>query len=102
MASIDEELEAAEAAQAAINTLSVSASVSAPNPYIAATLRKAKLAAAPITNFSRSASLIKVRDKVVNALSDLIRALEAGELTQKKIDKAKGVIEDWMRVLKAG
>ena len=94
MVSIDEELEAAEAAQAAINTLSVSA----PNPYIAATLRKAKLAAAPITNFSRSASLIKVRDKVVNALSDLIRALEAGELTQKKIDKAKGVIEDWMRV----
>jgi hypothetical protein len=97
MISIDEELEAAKTAQAAINTLSTSA----PNPYIVATLRKAKLAAAPITNFSRVASLIKVRDKVVNALSDLIRALEEGQLTQKKINKAKGAIKDWINRLKA-
>jgi hypothetical protein len=96
MISIDEELEAAKAAQAAINTLSIPA----PNPYIAATLRKAKLAAAPITNFSSDASLIKIRDKVVNALSDLIRALEEGQLTQRKIDKAKGAIEDWINRLK--
>jgi hypothetical protein len=40
-----------------------------------------------------------VRDKAVNALSDLIRALEEGQLTQKKIDKAKGAIEDWMKFL---
>src|SRR6266480_2237305 len=97
MVSIDEELKAAKAAQAAINTLSISA----PNPYIVATLRKAKLAAAPITNFSGAASLIKVRDKVVNALSDLIRALEEGQLTQKTIDKAKGAIKEWMKLLKA-
>ena len=96
MISIDEELKAAKAAQAAINTLSISA----PNPYIVATLRKAKLAAASITNFSSVASLIKVRDKVVNALSDLIRALEEGQLTQKKIDKTKGAIEDWINRLK--
>ena len=63
-------------------------------------LRKAKLAAAPITNFSGAASLIKVRDKVVNALSDLIRALEEGQLTQKKIDKTKGAIQDWINRLK--
>ena len=97
MVSIDEELEVARAAQAAINTLSVSA----PNPYIVATLRKAKLTAAPIANFSSAAPLIRVRDKVVNALSDLIRALEGGHLTQKKIDKAKGVIKEWMKLLKA-
>jgi len=96
MVSIDEELEAAKAAQTAINTLSASA----PNPYIVATLRKAKLAAAPITNFSGAASLIKVRDKVVHALSDLIRALEEGQLTQKKIDKTKSAIEDWINRLK--
>jgi hypothetical protein len=97
MISIDDELEAAKAAQAAINTLSTSA----PNPYIVATLRKAKLAAAPITNFSSAASLVKVRDKVVNALSDLIRALEERQLTQKKIDKAKAAIKEWMKPLKA-
>ena len=92
MVSIDEELEAAKAAQTAINTLSASA----PNPYIVATLRKAKLAAASITNFSSVASLIKVRDKVVNALSDLIRAIEEGPPPQAKIDKAKDAIEVWV------
>ena len=97
MVSIDEELKAAKKAKAAINTLSTSA----PNPYIVATLRKAKLAAASITNFSSVASLIKVRDKVVNALSDLIRALEEGQLTQKKIDKAKGAIDVWINRLQA-
>jgi hypothetical protein len=74
MATIDEELKAAEAALAAINALYKSA----PNPQITVTLRKAKLAAGPIINFRRNVSIVEARDKVVNALSHLIRALDEG------------------------
>src|SRR6266566_3858 len=68
MVSIDEELEAALAALATIHTLSTSS----PKPHIVTALRKAKLAAGPITDFTSNASIVETRDKVVNALSDLI------------------------------
>jgi hypothetical protein len=95
VATIDEELKAAEAALAAIDTLSTSV----PDPQIVATLRNAKLAAGPIINFTNNTSVIEARDKVVNALSDLIRALEKGSPPQETIDKAKDAIEVWMNQL---
>src|SRR6266576_6305703 len=92
MVSIDEELEAALAALVTIHALSTSS----PKPHIVTALRKAKLAARPITDFTRNASIVETRDKVVNALSDLIRAIEEGPPTQAKIDKAKGAVEVWV------
>ena len=98
MVSIDEELEAAEAAQVAINTLSTSA----PNPHIESTLRKAKdMATRAITTFPSERLLNGARHKVVIELSDLIHVLANGPLTQQKIDNAKDAIEDWMNLLKA-
>ena len=49
--------------------------------------------------YSRSQDQSALRDKVVNALSDLIRALEEGSPPQEKIDKAKDAIEVWMNQL---
>jgi hypothetical protein len=95
MSTIDKELKAAEAALAAIETLSTSA----PNPHIVTTLRKAKIAAEPIINFTTNVSIVEARDKLVNALSDLIRALEEGPPPQEKIDRAKDAIEVWMNQL---
>jgi type II secretory pathway component GspD/PulD (secretin) len=96
MATTDEELEAAKQAQAVISTLSAS---SIPGPHIVAMLRKAKLAAGPVINFTENEGIVVTRDKVVNALSDLIRALDEGSAPQEKIDKAKDAIEVWMNQL---
>ena len=95
MSTIDKELKAAEAALAAIETLSKSAA----NPHIVTTLRKAKIAAEPIINFTTDVSIVAARDKVVNTVSDLIRALEEGQPPQEKIDRAKDAIEVWMNQL---
>jgi len=95
MSDVHQELKAAEAALAAIETLSTSA----PNPHIVTILRKAKIAAEPIINFTTNVSIVEARDKLVNALSDLIRALEEGPPPQEKIDRAKDAIEVWMNQL---
>jgi hypothetical protein len=96
LVTIDEELEAAKQAKAVISTLSAS---SVPGPHIVAVLRKAKLAAGPIINFTENEAIVVARDKVVNALSDLIRTLDEGSAPQEKIDKAKDAIEVWMNQL---
>jgi len=87
--SFDEELEAAKQAQTVISTLSIS---SAPDPNILAALRKVKdVAAQAISIFPSQDPLNDARDKVVHAVFDLIRP----QLTQEKIDNAKGAIGVW-------
>ncbi len=97
--SIEEEREAAQQAQTAISTLSTSA----PSPNIVATLRNAKYKAtlAMMTTLSSETLLNDARHTVGILLSDLIHALGTGRLTQGKIDKAKGAIEDWKNRLEA-
>ena len=84
MVMIDEELEAAKAAQAVISTLSTSAL----NSNVVAALRSAaSVATNAITTFSSEGP-----HTVGIALPDLIR----GPLTQEKIDNAEGAIGVWM------
>jgi hypothetical protein len=89
MVTIDEELEAAKQAQTVTSTLSIS---SAPDPNSVVALRKVKdVAAQAISIFPNEAPLNDARNKVVHAVFDLIR----GQLTQEKIDNAKGAIGVW-------
>jgi hypothetical protein len=90
MVSIDEELEAAEAAKTAIEKLS---------PNIGAMIRKAKdIAAHAVTNLPSDWRLDDARCIVVAALSDLIDASENAPL-QERIDEAKAAIEEWIECL---
>jgi hypothetical protein len=88
MVSIDEELKAAKAAKAAIETLSTAA-LSGATIII---LREAVRAATPMTILSSEGSLNEARHEVVIVLSDLIH----GPPTQEKIDNAKDAIGVWM------
>ena len=93
MASIEQELSAAEAAKAALDKLS-------PVPLSEAmrlTLRNAIRAATQTTFFSSEGPLMGARHEVVVALSDLIH----GPPTHEKIDKAKGAVEEWISQLGA-
>jgi hypothetical protein len=90
MVSINEELEAAKAAKAAINMLSTSA-----KSAVLTTLGKANHAA--ILNLSSGGALNEARAKVGIALSNVIHGMP----TQEKIDKAKSAIEAWIRELEA-
>jgi hypothetical protein len=96
MASIDEELNAAKTAKAAIEMLSTTA----PNPSIVAALRDARKVAASAMIFVGEGPVNDARDKIGIAFSILIRALEDSSLAQEKIDNANDAIEDWMKVLK--
>jgi hypothetical protein len=90
MDTIDEELEAAKQAQAVISTLSAS---SVPDPNIVAALRNAsEVARHSILPFPREDLLDEARNRVVYAVSDLIRE----PLTQRKIDNAERAIDAWM------
>ena len=92
MVMIDEELEAAKAAQAVISTLSTSAL----NSNVVAALRSAtSVATNAITTFPSEGPLNEARHTVGIALPDLIR----GPLTQAKIDNAESAIGVWMMEL---
>ena len=91
MVSINEELEAAKAANAAIDFLLTAT----PKPAVLATLNKAKYAA--ILNLSSGGALNEARANVGIALSNVIHGMP----TQEKIDKAKRVIEAWIREIEA-
>jgi hypothetical protein len=97
MVSIDEELEAAEAAKRTIDTLSIT---SAPGDASIRILRKAKDVATR-AQISSAALLNDARRAVGIALSDLIRALQEGTPTEEKIDKAEDAIEAWINRLRA-
>jgi hypothetical protein len=90
MASIEQERKAAEAAKAAIATLS-------PAPLTEATITILQNAnhAARTGTFSNQGRLIDARHELVIALSDLI----TGPPTQDRIDKAKVAVEDWINRL---
>ena len=92
MASIDEELEAAEQAHKALST-------SAPDVV---TLRNVKdIAIRSITTFPSEGPLNEARYKVGIALSDLIQTLKRGPLELEEIVDAKGAIDDWINLLQA-
>jgi hypothetical protein len=93
MVSIDEELKAAKAAKAVIDTLSTAALSGA----TIETLREAIHAATPATFFPSEGPLIEPRHDAFILLSDLTE----GPPTQERIDKAKGAVEVWIRRLKA-
>jgi hypothetical protein len=91
MVSINEELKAAKAAKAAIEPLSKAT----PKSAVLATLDRANHAA--ILNLSSGGALNEARANVGIALSNLIH----GPPTPQSIDKAKSVIEAWIRELEA-
>ena len=93
MVHINEELRAAKAAKAAIDALSMAT----PKSAILATLGKANNAA--ILNLSSGGALNEARAKVGIALSNLIH--DHGPPTPLSIDRAKSVIEAWIRELEA-
>src|SRR5258706_11734022 len=96
MVSINEELEATEAARAALSTNSNSKAT-------IRVLREAKyVAALAMTTLPSDKPLNDARHAVVTALSDLVKALETDPTPQQeKIDKAKGAIRNLEWALKA-
>jgi len=89
---MDEELNAAIAAKAAVDTQSAA-------PLSSATitiLREAIRAATPATMFLSKTHLTEARHKAVIALSGLI----AGPPTQERIEQAKSAVEDWLKGLR--
>jgi hypothetical protein len=93
MVHINEELEAAIAAKAAINALSMAT----PKSAVLATLGKANHAA--ILNLSSGGALNEARANVGIVLSNLIH--DHGPPTPHSIHKAKRAIEAWIRELEA-
>ena len=89
MVSIDEEFQAAKAAQAAIKVLLTTT----PTSTVVKTLRKANHTA--ILNLSSGGALNEARGNVRIALSNLIH----GPPTPEKIEKAKGAVEEWLKRL---
>jgi hypothetical protein len=92
MGSINEELEAAKAAQAAIDRLLTPLRKS----EAVTTLKNAARAA--ILNFSSGGALNEARGKVGIALSNVMH----GPPTEEKINAAKRAIEAWIRELERG
>ena len=96
MVAINEELEAAEAASAALSTNSNSKAT-------IKVLRQAKyVAALAMTTLASDKPLNDARHAVVITVSDLVHALETDPATeQEKIDKAKDAIRNLEWALKA-
>jgi dihydroxyacetone kinase-like predicted kinase len=91
MVSINDELEAAKPAKAAIDFLLTAR----PKSAVLATLNKAKYGA--VLNLSSGGFLNEARGNVGIALSNVIHGLP----TPEKIDKAKFAIDVWIRELEA-
>jgi dihydroxyacetone kinase-like predicted kinase len=91
MVSINEELEAAKAARAAIKALLTATSKS----EVLATLKKSGRVV--ILNFSSGGALNEARGNVGIALSNIMHGLP----TPEKIDKAKSAIDAWIVELEA-
>jgi len=96
---ISEELTDAKEAKKIIDTLEP---ISPDAPSIVETLRRADdqarrgLAQA----FSSEVALNDVRNEVVLALNEIIGSLQARTLTEEKINKAKGLVDGWIKLLK--
>jgi hypothetical protein len=93
------ELAAAEEAKKLTDTLEP---ISPDTPTIVETLRRAydQARREVAQGFSSDAAINEGRNDVVLALNDIIGSIQARTLDQKKIDKAKGLVEAWIRHLK--
>jgi hypothetical protein len=95
MVNIFDEMEAAAAAKAAIEAVSI-----APNPKAVDALHDAcHSARVAMTTLSSEGPLNEARRTVGIVLPELIRAREKGALPREKIDKANAAVEDWMKLL---
>jgi hypothetical protein len=92
MVSINEELRAAKAAQAAIYVL---LTTTTPKTTVSATLRTANHAA--VLNLGSGGALNEARANVGIALSNLLH----GPPTPERIDKTKSAIDEWIKELEA-
>jgi hypothetical protein len=97
MATLVEELNKAEQALKALNTLTtIDKAIKA--------LSKAKdiaKAHQAVTSLSSEEALNNSRHEVVITFNDLIRSLQSGLSAPDKIEKARRAVEDWVRELKA-
>jgi hypothetical protein len=96
---MSEELAAAEEAKKVTDTL---APISPDTPTILETLRGAYDHArrGVAQGFSSDSALNEVRNEVILALNEVIGSLQARSLSQEKIDKAKGLVNAWIRLLR--
>jgi hypothetical protein len=97
MIGIDKELEAAEAARAALSETNSNSKATI------RVLRDAKyIAALAMTTSANDKPLNDARHAVVTSLSDLVKALETDPTPQQeKIDKAKGAIRSLVSAFEA-
>jgi hypothetical protein len=91
MTSIEEELQAAQAAKAALDKLSPGAL----SEVTITILSNANQAAMTGGSFSSQEHLVDSPHKLVIVLSDLIK----GPPSQERIDKAKAAVEEWINQL---
>jgi hypothetical protein len=96
---MSDELPAAQEAKKIIDTLEP---ISPDTPTIVETLRRAydQARRAVAEGFSSDISLNGVRNDVVLALNEVIGLLQARTLTKEKINKAKGLVDAWIKLLK--
>jgi hypothetical protein len=90
-----QELNVAEQAHEALNTLSTIQEV------INALSRARDKAEQAVTSLSSEEALNNSRHEVVIASNDLIRSLQSDLSAPDKIEKARRAVEDWVRELKA-
>jgi len=95
MPTIDEELNEAQQAHEALNTLpTIDEVINA--------LSKAKgIAQQAVTNLSSEEALNNSRHEIVMAFNDLIRSLQKGLSAPDKVEKARRAVEDWLKELRA-
>jgi hypothetical protein len=94
-----EELAAAEEARQLTATL---VPISPDTPTIVETLRRAydQARRAEAEGLSSETALNQVRNDVILALNEVIGSLQARTLNEEKIDKAKGLLDAWIKLLK--
>jgi hypothetical protein len=97
---ISEELTDAEEAKKIIDILEP---ISPDAPSIVETLRRAydQARRGLAQAFSSEVALNDVRNEVVLALNEIIGSLQARTLTEEKINKAKGLVDGWIKLLKS-
>ena len=95
---MSEELAAAEEAKKVTDTLAPN---SPDTPTILETLRGAydQARRGVAQGFSSDSALNEVRNEVILALNEVIGSLQGRTLSQEKIDKARGLVNAWIRLL---
>src|ERR1043165_4218122 len=93
-----EELTDAEEAKKLLDTLEP---ISPDAPTIVETLRRAydQARRGAAQGFSSEVDLNDARNEVVLALNEVIGSLQARTLTEEKINKAKGLVDAWIKLL---